>query len=194
MNHARIDHLLQVTATRPEPLAGALRTRDAGPPFDNVFRQASEAETPPRRSDPQSSSTSFSTRPAESTSSSPEESVSDSNDADSPLEQAASDDALSADEPLAAVAAESSDNGQEEESADDSASTDEEVTAAVAVLAAEQVTKLTTADSPTLAVPTGNGEVEAVDPATAQSHDELRVPKRKANGSKMPSHCPRQPL
>lgn len=40
MNHAQIDHLLQVTATRSEPHAGASRTRDTAPPFDNHFRQA----------------------------------------------------------------------------------------------------------------------------------------------------------
>ena len=48
MNNAQIDHLLQVTAPRPEPSpARAATCRDDGPPFDNQFRQASEAEAAP---------------------------------------------------------------------------------------------------------------------------------------------------
>lgn len=55
MNHAQIDHLLQVTATRPELFVGAGRGRDAAPSFDNHFREANAASngmTPARPSPP----------------------------------------------------------------------------------------------------------------------------------------------
>jgi flagellar hook-length control protein FliK len=59
MNATQVDHLLQVTAIRPEPLGGSHRTRDLSPPFDDHFRTAqdrSAALKPSSPPEPQKSS------------------------------------------------------------------------------------------------------------------------------------------
>lgn len=45
MNATQIDHLIQVTAIRPEPLGGSSRTRGYAPPFDDHFRTAQDRDT-----------------------------------------------------------------------------------------------------------------------------------------------------
>src|SRR5262245_2573798 len=144
MNHAQIDHLLQATATRPESLTSGSRARDAAPPFDNHFREASAANTSATQA-PSKSTSSQSNSTSSSTPASPNSSTTNSESDDRTTKAPPAEASQTATSAEAAVS-ETEPEVSVEESPAESTSDVEENAEVAALLAAEQAAKASVKD------------------------------------------------
>lgn len=168
MNNAQFDHLLQATAPRLESPSGSARSRDAGPPFDNLFRQASEAstsaaQTPPLSSPSAAATSSSGNSASTSTSATTTDSQSDDRPTSTPLAAVSRND--SAAEATVSELADADNTDNSENTSDEP----QESAEVVALLAAEQASQAKVVDTPAVAV---EDLAVAIDQAAAADADD----------------------
>jgi flagellar hook-length control protein FliK len=149
MNATQVDHLLQVTAIRPEPLGGSHRTRDLSPPFDDHFRTAqdrSAALKPSSPPAPQPPSTAEKQPSSASSNDPPQAAAATQDSALDPNQRAAGDDQSHAESASGEDDAREPQVAASDDPADESEADHDENAEVAALLAKEQAVQVATAE------------------------------------------------